>query len=122
MPISRNLHKSTNSYRAKLYFGIVIAIMCVKLFVYVNDLGMTLSNPKLWLLNASMPFSCPKGEEQARMLKAQLQAVLDSSFAVLQLRHGDSWSVQVESLFGWGKAQLPAARLVDTEVEKFFRL
>lgn len=56
------------------------------------------------------------------MLKAQLQNVLDGSFTVMQLRHGDSWSVQVESLFGWGKAQLPAARLVDTEVQKFFRL
>lgn len=120
MPISRNLHKNTNSYRAKLYFGIVIAIMSMKLFVYVHDLGMTLSNPKLWLLNASMPFSCPKGEEQARMLKAQLQAVLDSSFTVMQLRHGDSWSVQVESLFGWTKDQLPTAKLIDAQIQRFF--
>lgn len=75
---------------------------------------------KLWLDNASLPFSCPKGEEQARRLKTQLQGVLPSTFTVMQLRHGGSWSVQVSSLFGWTKAQLPEAKLIDAEIQKFF--
>ena len=75
---------------------------------------------QLWLDNAAMPFSCPKGEEQARKLKVQLQGVLPSTFTVMQLRHGGSWSVQVSSLFGWSKDQLPIAKRIDAEIQRFF--
>jgi hypothetical protein len=68
---------------------------------------------------ASESFSCPKGEEQARRLKSHLQGMLDSTYAVLQLRRGGSWSVEVSSLFGWRKENLEQAKLVTSEVKKF---
>jgi len=40
-------------------------------------------------------------------------------YAVMQLRRGESWSVEVSSLFGWRKENLEQAKLVTSEVKKF---